>query len=189
MKIQIFIFLIAGVFLACNPGAERSGDSTKLVDQQDDTNFENRLKELQITLSEPSTPTANFVKSVRVGNLVYLSGHGPDKPDGGRITGKVGSDLTIEEGQEAARLTAISLLSTLKAEIGDLNKVKRVFKVFGMVNCPASFDQHSQVINGCSDLLVDVFGERGKHVRAAVGMSSLPGNMAVEIEMIVELSD
>lgn len=186
---QVIFFLIASLFLACNPSTKQSGSHTEANQRNNTVDIESRLNELQIKLSEPSVPTANFVKSVQVGNLVYLSGHGPDRPEGGRVTGKVGGDLTIEEGQEAARLTAISLLSTLKAAIGDLNRVKRVFKVFGMVNCPASFDQHSQVINGCSDLLVEIFGERGKHVRAAVGMSSLPANMAVEIEMIVELSD
>ena len=150
-------------------------------------NVEKRLQELHIVLKKPAAPTANFIKSVRVGNLIYLSGHGPDKPEGGRVIGKVGSDLTIEEGKEAARLAGISLLSTLKAEIGDLNKVKRVFKVFAMVNCPPTFTNQSQVINGFSDLMVEVFGDRGKHVRSAVGMGSLPFNMAVEIEMIVEV--
>lgn len=148
---------------------------------------EKKLKELGIELFEPTPPIANYVKAVRVGNLIYLSGHGPGQADGTTVTGKVGSDLTIEEGKEAARLTAISLLSTLKKEIGSLNKVVRVVKVTGMVNCTDNFTQHPQVINGCSDLLVDVFGEKGKHARAAVGMSSLPSNIAVEIEMIVEV--
>ena len=135
----------------------------------------------------PTAPIANYVKAVRVGNLVYLSGHGPDKPDGSLVTGKVGSDLTLEQAKDAARLTAISLLSTLKAEIGNLNKVKRIVKVLGMVNAVPAFEQHPQVINGCSDLMVEVFGENGKHARSAVGMGSLPKNIAVEIEMIVEL--
>jgi enamine deaminase RidA (YjgF/YER057c/UK114 family) len=105
------------------------------------------------------------------------------------VTGKVGSDLTLEQGRDAARLTGISLLSTLKAEIGDLNKVKRIVKVLGMVNSVPTFDKHPAVINGFSDLMVEVFGENGKHARSAVGMSSLPNNIAVEIEMIVELKD
>jgi enamine deaminase RidA (YjgF/YER057c/UK114 family) len=150
---------------------------------------EGKLKELGITLITPAAPTASYVKAVRVGNLVYLSGHGPDKPEGGQITGKVGNDLTLEQGQEAARLVAISLLSSLKREIGDLNKVSRIVKVLGMVNAAPTFERHSQVINGCSDLMVQVFGEAGRHARSSVGMSSLPSNIAVEIEMIVALKE
>jgi enamine deaminase RidA (YjgF/YER057c/UK114 family) len=157
------------------------------IAQSKKTSAENRLKELGIHLIEPVAPTANFLKAVRIGNLVYLSGHGPDKPEGGQVIGKLGSDLTIEQGQEAARLVGISLLSTLKKEIGDLNKVKRIVKVLGMVNAVPTFTNHSQVINGFSDLMVQVFGENGKHARSSVGMSSLPGNIPVEIEMIVEL--
>lgn len=150
---------------------------------------EERIKELGIQLTKPKPPIANYVRAVRTGNLVFLSGHGPSKPEGGFVTGKVGQDLTLEEGKEAARLTAISLLSSLRAEIGDLNKVTRIVKLTGMVNCGPSFTGHSQVINGCSDLLVQVFGEKkGKHARAAVGMVSLPIGLAVEIEMIVEVA-
>lgn len=151
------------------------------------TNVENKLKELGITLMEPTKPMANYVKAVRTGNLVYLAGHGPSKPDGTYITGKVGKDLTVEQGAEAARQTGIALLSTLKAEIGDLNKVKRIVKVLGMVNCSEGFTEQPKVINGFSDLMVQVFGEKGKHARSAVGMYALPQNIAVEIEMIVEL--
>jgi len=154
---------------------------------QNQVDPETRIKELGIQLIKPTPPIANFVKAVRVGNMVYLSGHGPDKPEGGYITGKAGSDLTTEQAKNAARVTGISLLSSLKAEIGDLNKVKRVVKVLGMVNAAPTFEQHPQVINGCSDLLVEVFGANGKHARSAVGMCSLPMNIAVEIEMIVEL--
>jgi enamine deaminase RidA (YjgF/YER057c/UK114 family) len=157
--------------------------------QQTKTDPEARIKELGIQLIKPTPPIANYVKAVRVGNLVYLSGHGPDKPEGGAVTGKVGSDLTLEQGRDAARLAGISLLSTLKAEIGDLNKVKRIVKVMGMVNSVPTFDKHPAVINGFSDLMVEVFGENGKHARSAVGMSSLPNNIAVEVEMIVELKD
>ena len=157
--------------------------------QQTKTDPEARIKELGIQLIKPTPPIANYVKAVRVGNLVYLSGHGPDKPEGGVVTGKVGSDLTLEQGRDAARLAGISLLSTLKAEIGDLNKVKRIVKVMGMVNSVPTFDKHPAVINGFSDLMVEVFGENGKHARSAVGMASLPNNIAVEIEMIVELKD
>ncbi len=150
---------------------------------------ESKLKELGIKLILPTPPTANFLKANRVGNLVYLSGHGPDKPEGGQVTGKLGGDLTIEQGQQAARLVGISLLSSLKGEIKDLNKVKRIVKVLGMVNAVPSFERHSQVINGFSDLMVQVFGESGRHARSAVGVGSLPFNIAVEIEMIVEIKE
>ena len=150
-------------------------------------NVENKLKELGITLMEPTKPMANYVKAVRTGNLIYLAGHGPSKADGTYITGKVGKDLTVEQGAEAARQTGIALLSTLKAEIGDLNKVKRIVKVLGMVNCSEGFTEQPKVINGFSDLMVQVFGEKGKHARSAVGMYALPQNIAVEIEMIVEV--
>lgn len=149
---------------------------------------EDRIKQLGIKLITPVPPTANFLKAVRTGNLVYLAGHGPDKPEGGQVIGKVGSDLTLEQAAAAARLVGISLLSSLKAEIGDLNKVKRIVKVLGMVNAVPTFERHSQVINGFSDLMVEVFGENGKHARSAVGMSSLPSNIPVEIEMIVEVN-
>jgi enamine deaminase RidA (YjgF/YER057c/UK114 family) len=150
---------------------------------------EARLKDLGIQLITPSKPVANYVKAVRSGNMVYLSGHGPDKPGGGVVTGKVITDLTIEQAIEAARMVGISLLSTLKAEIGDLGKVKRIVKVLGMVNAPPTFDQQPKVINGFSDLMVAVFGEDGRHARSAVGVASLPSNIPVEIEMIVELKN
>jgi enamine deaminase RidA (YjgF/YER057c/UK114 family) len=152
-------------------------------------NPEAKIQELGITLSEPSPPVANYVNAVRVGNLIFLAGKGPLKPDGNNITGKVGDDLSIEEGYEAARITGINQLSVLKGELGNLNKVKRVVKVKGMVNAAPDFTDHPKVINGYSDLMVAVFGERGKHARAAVGMGSLPSNIAVEIEMIVEVQD
>lgn len=148
---------------------------------------EQKLTSLGIELIEPTKPIANYVKAVRTGNLIFLSGHGPSKSDGTSITGKLGADLTIEEGQHAARITAISLLSTLKAELGDLSKVVRIVKLTGMVNCTPDFYDQPKVINGCSDLLVEVFGEKGKHARAAIGMVSLPNNIAVEIEMVVEV--
>lgn len=151
---------------------------------------EKKLEELGIKLFKPSAPIANYVRAVRTGNLVFTAGHGPSNAEGEYIKGKVGKDLTWEEGNEAARVTAIALLSTLKAELGDLDKVKRIVKVTGMVNATPEFTKQSQVINGCSDLLVAVFGkEKGKHARAAIGMASLPIGMAVEIEMIVEVED
>ena len=150
---------------------------------------EARLKEQKIELFKPAKPIANYVKAVRSGNLLFLAGHGPMNPDGTYITGKVGVDLSLDQGYMAARQTAISMLSTLKNEVGDLKKVKRVVKVLGMVNSPDTFTDHPKVINGFSDLIVTVFGDRGKHARAAVGMCSLPSNTAVEVEMIVELEE
>lgn len=150
---------------------------------------EEKLKSLNIVLPAPSTPVANYVKFVRTGNLIYLSGHGPSKPDGSYITGKLGLDLSIEEGYAAAKQTGINLLATLKQAVGDLGKVKRIVKVLGMVNGTDRFSDQPKVINGFSDLMVAVFGEKGKHARSAVGMASLPMNMAVEIEMIVEVED
>ena len=151
-----------------------------------DYDIDARLLELGITLNEPSQPVGNYVNSVRTGNLIYMAGLGPLGPNG-YITGKLGQDLSIPEGYDAARYTAISQLTALKAEIGDLNKVKRIVKVFGMVNSTPTFTQQPAVINGFSDLMVAVFGDRGRHARAAVGMVALPMNICVEIEMIVEV--
>lgn len=150
---------------------------------------ETKLKEKGIVLTPPSSPVANYVNAVRVGNLLYLAGKGPQKPDNTYITGKVGKDLTIEQGYEAARLTAVAHLAVLKNELGSLNKVKRIVKVLGMVNCTEDFKDQPKVINGYSDFMVEIFGEKGKHARSAVGMVALPFNMAVEVEVIVEVED
>ncbi len=150
---------------------------------------EARLKELGLELPASAAPVGNYVPAVRTGNLVFLSGHGPVGKDGTVATGKVGSDLTVEQGYEAAKIVAVGLLGSLKDLIGSLDKVSRVVKLLGMVNCDASFFDQPQVINGASDLLVEVFGDKGKHARSAVGMNSLPFNIAVEIEMIVEVED
>jgi enamine deaminase RidA (YjgF/YER057c/UK114 family) len=150
---------------------------------------EQKIADMGMVLSSPPAPMANYVRAVRTGNLVFLSGHGPSKPDGGLVQGKVGQSITLEEGKEAARLTGIALLSSLKAEIQDLSKVKRIVKVLGMVNATPDFTQHPMVINGFSDFMIAVFGEKGKHARSAIGVASLPSNMAVEIEMIVEIED
>ena len=149
--------------------------------------YDKKLKELGIELYPPSKPVANYVKAVRVGNMLYLSGHGPTKPDGSNIIGKVGKDLTIEQGYEAAKLTAAGMLSTMKVELGDLNKVKRIVKVNGWVNSVPEFGDQPKVINGCSDLMVAVFGDKGRHARSAMGAGSLPLGIAVEIEMVVEV--
>ena len=149
-----------------------------------------RLEELGIELPDTPPPIANYVPAVRTGNLLYLSGLGPAaRADGSTLIGKVGSDLTREEGYEAARLTGINIISRMKGELGDLDRVKRVVKLLGMVNSDPKFNQQPAVVNGCSDLLVEVFGDKGRHARSAVGMASLPRDQSVEIEMLVELHD
>jgi len=150
---------------------------------------EKKLLELKLVLPPTSSPVASYVNAVRVGNLMYLSGKGPKKLDGTYLTGKVGESLTVEQGKEAARLTGLIVLAELKAQLKDLNKVKRIVKVLGMVNASPDFDRHPQVINGFSDLMIEVFGDKGKHARSAVGVCSLPFGMAVEIEMIIEVED
>jgi enamine deaminase RidA (YjgF/YER057c/UK114 family) len=147
---------------------------------------EARLKELGLELPAPAAPVGNYVSAVRSGNLVFVSGHGPVGKDR-VVTGKLGKDLTVEEGYEAARMVAVGLLGSLKALIGDLDKVRRIVKVLGMVNCDPAFLEQPRVIDGASDLLVEIFGEAGRHARSAVGMSALPFDIAVEIEMIVEV--
>ena len=148
---------------------------------------EEKLKAQGIVLPEVMTPVANYVNVVRTGNLLYLSGKGPVQPDGKYITGKLGKDMSIEQGYQAARLTAIMQIAVLKKELGELSKVKRIIKVLGMVNCTEDFADQPKVINGYSDLMVAVFGEKGKHARSAVGMYALPFHMPVEVEMIVEV--
>ena len=170
-------FLIAGTTLHAQNKKPAKGQPT--IDQ--------KLKELGIVLPAVSAPIANYVNGVQTGKLIFLAGKGPRKEDGTNITGKVGIDLTIEQGYEAAQLTAINQLAALKAEIGSLDRVKRIVKVLGMVNCGPDFGDQPKVINGFSDLMVKVFGDKGKHARSAVGVSSLPGKMAVEVEMIVEI--
>jgi enamine deaminase RidA (YjgF/YER057c/UK114 family) len=149
--------------------------------------FEKKLVQLDIHL--PTVPAAigNYVDAVKVGKLLFLSGKGPLKENGEYITGKLGQDLSIAQGYEAARLTALIQLAVLKKELGDLNKVKRIVKVNGYVNSGVQFYDQPKVINGFSDLLIEVFGEAGRHARTAFGTNHLPLNMAVEIEMIVEI--
>tara|TARA_B100000749_G_C18230087_1_gene383857 strand:- start:29 stop:487 length:459 start_codon:yes stop_codon:yes gene_type:complete len=149
--------------------------------------IEKKLIELNITLPNTPKPIANYVPSKKSGNLIFLSGQGPRTPDGDFISGKVGVDISVDEAYDAARMVGIQLLSALKSEITDLNNVKQIIKLLGMVNATDSFKDHPNVINGCSDLLVEVFGEKGKHARSAVGVASLPNQIPVEIEMIVEV--
>ncbi|WP_324617323.1 RidA family protein [Microvirga alba] len=148
-----------------------------------------RLKELGIALPEPPTPIANFVTYVREGNLLFLSGQGPQEADGFLHTGKVGGDVPAEKAYEHAKLTGINLIAVMQDALGDLSRVKRVVKLLGMVNAAPDFTEHPKVINGCSDLMMAVFGEAGIHARSAVGFGSLPNNITVEIEAIVAIDD
>jgi enamine deaminase RidA (YjgF/YER057c/UK114 family) len=148
---------------------------------------EDNLKALGLTLPEMPQPIANYVRFRRAGDLVYLSGQGPRRPDGSVATGKVGADVTTAEAYEHAKLTGLGLLAAMKqAADGDLDRVE-VIKLLGMVNATPDFGDHPKVINGCSDLLVAVLGENGRHARSAVGMGSLPGGISVEIEAIIRI--
>jgi len=144
---------------------------------------EEKIKQLGLSIPEVSQPSANYVKWKQVGNLLYLAGSGP------KIYGKVGADLSVEQGYEAARATGLEIIAVLKAATGDLSRIKQFVKVLGMVNATPEFTAQPAVINGFSDLMVEVFGEKGKHARSAVGVGSLPNNMAVEIDVIVELEE
>ena len=151
-------------------------------------NAEQRLRELKLELGGVSAPVANYVNAVRTGNLLFLAGKGgPRGPDGKRPQGKLGREFTVEQGYQHARATGLELLAVMRHELGSLDKVKRVVKVLGMVNAVPEFQDHPRVINGCSDLFVEVFGDRGRHARSAVGMGSLPLQIPVEIECIVEV--
>jgi len=150
---------------------------------------EARIKELGITLPNPPKPMGNYIPAVRVGNLLFLSGHGPIRVGDQPLTrGKVGRDMSTEDAYKVAREVGINLLGSARATLGSLDKVKRVVKVLGMVNAVESFGEQPKVINGFSDLMVEVFGENGRHARSAVGMGSLPAGIPVEIEMILELN-
>lgn len=148
---------------------------------------EAKLAAMGLTLPNTTSPVANYVPAVRSGSLVFLAGHLPRGADGKVITGKVGRNATEKDANAAARVTTLALLATLKKEIGELNKVKRIVRVGGFVNAVDDFQTQSQVINGCSDLLVGLFGDRGRHARAAIGVASLPLGAIVEIEMVVEI--
>jgi len=150
---------------------------------------ERRLRELGLDLGAVSAPVANYVNAVRTGNLLFLAGKGPRAVDGKRPQGKVGRDYTADEAYQHARSVGMDLLAVMRAELGSLDKVKRVVKLLGMVNAVPEFQDHPKVINGCSDLFVEVLGEAGKHARSAVGMGSLPMGIPVEIECIVEVAD
>lgn len=182
---QTIILILAVLVTACNC----ENPETKKEENLYNYNVEEKIKELGIELETPAKPVANYVGAVKTGNLIFLSGKISKNAEGELILGKLGTDLTVEEGYEAARFCGIAQLSTLKAELGDLSKVVRIVKVTGFVNSDPSFTDQSKVVNGFSDLMVEVFGERGKHARAAVGMASLPLGVACEVEMIVEVKD
>ncbi len=177
---NLMVLLAVFLLCACQPTVQK---------EQPEPGYdpEAKLEALNIELPSPPQPVANYVNGVQAGNLIFLAGKGPRYADGTEITGKVGTEVTIEEAYEGARLTAINQLAVLKSMLGDLNRVKRIVKVLGMVNCDPSFTDQPKVINGFSDLMVEVFGEKGKHARAAVGMASLPRGQAVEIELVVEI--
>jgi L-ascorbate metabolism protein UlaG (beta-lactamase superfamily)/enamine deaminase RidA (YjgF/YER057c/UK114 family) len=168
---------LAGALVALPTAAQTPADTP-----------EARLAALGIELPAPASPVANYVNGVQTGNLIFLAGKGPRRPDGTEISGKLGADVSIEEGYEAARLTAINQLAVLKAMLGDLSRVVRVVKVLGMVNSDPDFVEQPAVVNGFSDLIVEVFGDRGRHARAAVGMATLPRGQSVEIELVVEVA-
>ncbi len=178
--------------LSLSPGrhtliARASDCSTKGVPMQ--SKPETRIQELHLSLPQPPKPVAKYKTAILVGNLLYVSGHGPLKTDGSMIVGRLGTDLTTAQGKEAARVVGIAILSTVRNTIGSLDKVRRLVKTLGMVNATPEFKEHPQVINGFSELMAEVFGEEaGVGARSAVGMSSLPANIAVEVECVFEVT-
>ena len=188
-------FLRDGVLLAsgrsreaCRPASCSRVELPRAEAADLPTGAEQRLKALGIQLPAAPKPIAVYVPAVRVGNLLFVSGLGPTKPDGTLVRGKVGSDLSLADGYAAARLVGLNTLSTVQATLGSLNAVVRLVKVLGMVNCVPTFGDQPKVINGFSELMVQVFGEKnGKGARSAVGMGSLPNNIAVEVEAIFEV--
>ena len=157
-----------------------------LVDNDEMSDIEERIASLGYTLPARAAGTAHFAPAVRSGNLVFVGGHGPLR-EGTYMKGKLGRDIDVDEGRDAARFAALNCLASLRAEIGDLGRVARIVKLFGMINAAADFTSHTEVLNGASDLVLEVFGDRGRHARAAVGMASLPMGISVELEMIAEV--
>jgi enamine deaminase RidA (YjgF/YER057c/UK114 family) len=150
---------------------------------------EERVVQLKLELPAAPKPVATYVTAMRVGDLLYVSGHGPLRSDSTMITGKLGADMDVPEGMEAARQTGLAILATVRAHLGSLDKVVRLVKSLGMVNSTPDFGEQPKVINGYSDLMKDVFGEAGVGTRSAVGMGALPGGIAVEIEALFEVKD
>ena len=152
-------------------------------------NIEARLNQLGYQLPEPPEPVGNYLAANRSGNIMWLAGVGSRRADGSRISGKLGSDLTVEQGYEAARWCALNLLARMKAELGTLDRVSRILKVVGMVNSHPDFEEQARVVDGASDLFVDLFGDRGRHSRSAPGMGALPGKTAVICECVIEVTN
>lgn len=148
---------------------------------------EQRVKDLGLVLPQASKPAGNYTNGVRVASLLFMSGCGPQRPEGGYVTGKLGRTLSVEQGYAAARLTGLTMLANIRAELGSLDKVVRIVKTLGMINADPDFSDTPKVINGCSDLFVEVFGEAGRGARSAVGMATLPFQIAVEVEMVLEV--
>lgn len=186
-----FIVVGVGIWNLSNAvermGAERAAVRQPASSQAGGVDPEAKLKELGITLPAPGAPIANYVNAVQTGNLLFLAGKGPLPQDGKDVVGRLGKDMTVDLGYQAARSVAIAHLAVLKKELGDLKRVTRIVKVLGMVNSDPAFTQQPAVINGYSDLMVAVFGEKGKHARSAVGMATLPAGIPVEVEVIVEI--
>jgi enamine deaminase RidA (YjgF/YER057c/UK114 family) len=178
------IYIISAILICCICLNSCSHSKSKTLYTYD---IESKLDSLGIVLSNPTPPVANYVNVVQTGNLLFLAGKGPKDASGKNIVGRLGDDMDVDAGYQAARNIGIAQLSVLKSHLGDLNKVKRIVKVLGMVKCTNEFTQQPQVVNGFSDLMVEVFGENGKHARAAVGTNALPGGICAEIEMIVEI--
>ena len=149
--------------------------------------IEDRLREMGLELPESPAPIANYVRYVQSGNLLFLAGHGPNRAGHPVYAGQVPADVSVEEAYEAARMTTLNLLASAKEALGDLRRIRRVVKVLGMVNSSPGFGDQPKVINGFSDLIVELFGDAGRHARSAVGMAALPGGIPVEIEMILEI--
>ncbi|MBU2578264.1 RidA family protein [Patescibacteria group bacterium] len=147
---------------------------------------DDRLKKIGIKLPLLPEPTGTFVHAVKTGNLLFLGGKAPRNDDGKFSIGKLGRNMSVEQGYSDARNVGILLLAVMKKELGNLDRVKRIIKILGMVNATPEFEDHTKVINGCSDLFVEVFGEKGRHSRSAVGMGSLPNQITVEIEAVIE---
>ncbi len=182
-SIILGVILMLSITSCSNSNRESHSDNIEIPTRDFDAIFKSK----GIVLPTLGPPKANYVHTVRTGNLIFNAGKGPQDGDGNTIIGKLGKDMDTVQGYDAARWAGIQQIAALKLELGDLNKVKRIVKVLGMVNCTPDFKDQSKVINGYSDLMVEVFGEAGKHARSAVGMGSLPNGIAVEIEMIVEV--
>ena len=150
---------------------------------------ESRLAELGYTLPAPPEPIGNYLSACRSGSIMWMAGVGSRRADGSRISGKLGADLTVEEGYEAARWCALNLLARMKMELGDLDRVTRILKVVGMVNSSPDFEEQARVVDGASDLFVDLFGEAGRHSRSAPGMAVLPNNTAVIVDCVIETAE